>query len=134
MKRARKSRMQKEYLEKLRDPRWQKLRLEVLNAAQWRCEWCGAGQDDGRNTQIHHGYYSKGCEPWEYPRENLYVLCEPCHEQAESLKQELFEVQGLIPPWYHQHIYKLMLATLEALERGEKLEVLPPWKPVKRAS
>lgn len=100
--RRRATKAQREYREKLRDPRWQKLRLEVLDAAGWRCSWCGSGE---RNIQIHHGYYTKGAEPWEYPPEALHVLCEHCHERAESLRAQVLEVLGLIHPRFHHQVF-----------------------------
>lgn len=134
MTKRRTTKGQREYMERLRDPRWQKLRLEVLEAAGWRCTWCGAGEAERRNLQIHHGFYGKNLAPWEYPRASLYVLCEPCHEQAESIKLELFEAQGLVPPWFHQHVYDFMVKLRVAIEQGEELDALAPWKPVRKAS
>lgn len=32
------------YAEKLKDPRWQKLRLEVMNRNEFHCEICGSGE------------------------------------------------------------------------------------------
>ena len=63
------------YWEKLKDPRWQKKRLEVLNAANWKCAMCA----DGTNAlNVHHPEYLPNREPWEY--DNLVCLCESCHE------------------------------------------------------
>ncbi len=126
-RKGRPTKRQKEYMEKLRDPRWQKLRLEVLDAAAWRCTWCGTSK---KNLQIHHGYYSKGAEPWEYPKENLHVLCEHCHEQAESLKVQVLEVVGLIHAKYHHHVYYGLEEFRETLSGGG-VEALEPWKPIK---
>jgi hypothetical protein len=55
-------------------------------------------------------------------------------EQGGALRAELFEVQSRITPWYHQHFYKVIKATLEAVEREDELEALGPWEPVKRSS
>lgn len=88
-----------EYIEKLRDPRWQKRRLEVLEAASWSCEWCSASK---RNLQVHHAYYaprSEGIDPWEYPAGSLFCLCDPCHKEAERVKQSLYKIFGFIGPW-----------------------------------
>lgn len=64
------------YIEKLRDPRWQKRRLEVFEAAKFSCECCG---DTKRTLHVHHLRYVK-CEPWEAKDEDLECLCEVCHE------------------------------------------------------
>jgi hypothetical protein len=69
------------YWEKLKDPRWQKLRLEAMQKADFHCERCG----DGESTlNVHHKEYFKGREPWEYKPKQLAVLCESCHEYQHS--------------------------------------------------
>ena len=35
---------QKEYMERLRHPSWQRVRLRVLERAEWKCEGCGTGE------------------------------------------------------------------------------------------
>lgn len=76
--------MTKTYFEKLKDPRWQKKRLEALEAAQWTCASCA---DKDSTLHVHHRQYFKGREPWEYEVGQLEVLCEDCHllhhEQVE---------------------------------------------------
>jgi len=45
------------YAEKLRDPRWQRRRLEKLDAADFHCESCG----DGESTlHVHHRFTNAG--------------------------------------------------------------------------
>lgn len=72
----------KSYYEKLRDPRWQKKRLEVMEKAEFRCSLC---MDDASTLNVHHKEYFKGKEPWDYEVEQLVCLCEECHE---SIHQE----------------------------------------------
>lgn len=72
------------YSELLRDPRWQRKRLEALNFADWRCDRCC---DAESTLHVHHKRYVKGRAPWEYDLEELAVLCAHCHgvehEQAQ---------------------------------------------------
>jgi hypothetical protein len=70
------------YSDLLKDPRWQKKRLEVLEAAGWSCERCG---DKTRTLHVHHKKYRRGADPWEYDREELQSLCEPCHVEVTEL-------------------------------------------------
>jgi 5-methylcytosine-specific restriction endonuclease McrA len=71
------------YSELLRDPRWQRVRLQNLEAAGWRCERC----DDAETTlHVHHKHYIKGRKPWEYSQAELVVLCAPCHEYEHEDK------------------------------------------------
>lgn len=73
--------MAKAYWEKLKDPQWQKKRLEALQRADFACELCG----DSENTlHVHHKEYFKGRDPWEYDLDQLAVLCEACHAEQHS--------------------------------------------------
>ncbi len=76
----------KTYFEKLKDPRWQKMRLKVLERDDWTCQCCC---DPDSTLAVHHRYYISGCEPWDYPMEALVTLCEECHtEERENRPQE----------------------------------------------
>jgi hypothetical protein len=65
------------YSDKLKDPRWQKKRLEILQRDQWMCQKCG---DSDSTLHVHHRNYVKDLEPWDYPNDSLITLCEDCHE------------------------------------------------------
>lgn len=69
------------YWEKLKDPRWQKKRLEVLERDKFTCITCG---DTESTLHVHHGYYEKGLEPWEYELNTLWTLCEECHKVVQN--------------------------------------------------
>lgn len=79
---------------KLRDPRWQKKRLQVLDRAQWRCEACG---DTESTLHVHHKPYFKGRDPWEYDNDQLAVLCESCHEFTHETPDVLLDVISRLP-------------------------------------
>lgn len=64
------------YRQRLRDPRWQRKRLEILQRDGWRCRHCGATT---RELQVHHVRYVRGKQPWEYPESALVTLCRDCH-------------------------------------------------------
>lgn len=63
------------YLELLKDPRWQRRRLEILERDGWKCTSCG---DDKKTLHVHHKFYD-GRKPWEYEPEALATLCVDCH-------------------------------------------------------
>ena len=69
------------YSEKLRDPRWQKMRLQILNRDGWRCLFCNA---DSKPLQVHHILYKRR-EPWDYPEYLYQTLCEDCHAERQQL-------------------------------------------------
>ena len=77
------------YSSLLRDPRWQRKRLEVLEAVDWTCENCGA---QSKELQVHHVYYKKGAKPWEYENIDKYellVFCADCHGKFTELQTAL---------------------------------------------
>jgi hypothetical protein len=74
------------YSEKLRDPRWQRLRLEVMERDGFKCQFCF---DDKSTLHVHHKVYRKGFQPWDYPADHLITLCELCHSSQEQLAGEM---------------------------------------------
>ena len=74
------------YAEKLRDPRWQKRRLEVLERDEFACQWCS---DDASTLAVHHLYYVKGKDPWDYPLDAYLTLCEACHKADRQEREEV---------------------------------------------
>lgn len=66
----------KSYSEKLKDPRWQKRRLAVLERDGWTCQNCG---DTDSTLHVHHRWYEG--EPWDAPDEALETLCADCHQE-----------------------------------------------------
>lgn len=79
------------YREKLRDPRWQRKRLEVLQRDKWRCTECRV---DDKPLHVHHVYYEKGKDPWDYPNEAFVALCDQCHDEEHA--QLEYNKAGLI--------------------------------------
>lgn len=79
------------YSEKLKDPRWQKLRLQIFERDQWKCQICG---DDESTLNVHHRWYDRGAEPWEASPECLVTLCETCHENESNNRRD--EEQALL--------------------------------------
>ena len=64
------------YAEKLKDPRWQRKRLEIFNRDNFTCVRCN---DERENLQVHHKKYFKNKDPWEYEEDQLETLCNTCH-------------------------------------------------------
>jgi hypothetical protein len=84
------------YYEKLKDPRWQRRRLEVLSRASWACESCGAKD---RTLHVHHRIYRRGANPWDYADADLQSLCESCHETTEQWRGKLNEAIAGLADW-----------------------------------
>lgn len=81
------------YADQLKDPRWQRKRLEIMQREHFTCEQCGTHTE---TLHIHHGYYERGLAPWEYPDETLHCLCEGCHETTQGLLLEAQRALGLL--------------------------------------
>jgi 5-methylcytosine-specific restriction endonuclease McrA len=75
--------MAKDYAELLKDPRWQRKRLEVFNRDNWACRRCG---DTVSILHIHHNYYKADTDPWDYPDDAMITVCELCHRKVEFVK------------------------------------------------
>ena len=77
------------YSQKLRDPRWQKKRLEVLQSQGWVCACCSAQE---QTLHVHHKHYVQGREPWEYEDNQLVVLCESCHSARHDADKKIHDL------------------------------------------
>jgi 5-methylcytosine-specific restriction endonuclease McrA len=69
------------YRQRLANPKWQKLRLEIMQAADFKCEDCGCRDTE---LQVHHCAYISGKMPWEYDSSLLMCVCDRCHVARQS--------------------------------------------------
>lgn len=90
------------YWELLRDPRWQRKRLEVMQAAGFQCQECSSAI---KTLNVHHTFYRRGAKPWEYETAELRCLCEDCHRLAGLLLERL-----------HRHIGAVSMYTLPRID------------------
>lgn len=77
--------MKKKYSEQLQNPLWQKKRLEIFNRDNFACQLCS---DESSTLNVHHKYYKKDTQAWEYPNDALVTYCKHCHSVVEYLKKE----------------------------------------------
>ena len=77
------------YSQKLKDPRWQKKRLEILNRDEFTCQIC---KDTKTELHVHHVEY-KG-EPWQQDNDKLVTLCKHCHEVITYLGLQPYDIKG----------------------------------------
>jgi hypothetical protein len=71
------------YIQQLKDPRWQRRRLEIFERDGFTCKMCG---DKTSTLHVHHKYYLPNVLPWEYDGKCLVTLCENCHEAEGASK------------------------------------------------
>ena len=74
------------YSEKLKDPRWQKKRLDIMSRSNFSCEKCGETE---KTLHVHHKIYLNEHEPWDYHDSLLSCLCADCHEDEHSNTSDL---------------------------------------------
>jgi hypothetical protein len=77
--------MKNNYSDLLKDPRWQKKRLEILQRDNFKCMLCG---DETTSLNIHHKEYVNDKKPWEYENITLITICENCHYIVKLAKKE----------------------------------------------
>lgn len=68
----------KTYSEKLKHPKWQRKRLEIMNRDNFKCKLCN---DTETTLNVHHLSYSEG-EPWDIENNQLITLCQECHHEV----------------------------------------------------
>ena len=100
----------KGYLEKLRDPRWQKRRLQICERDDWACQNCF---DTKATLHVHHRYYENGEDPWEADDRALVTLCESCHQLEKKPARR--EAEDLLIRALREHLFATELRELARL-------------------
>lgn len=98
------------YAEKLRDPRWQRRRLEIMSRDGFACRRCG---DATRTLHVHHLRYSG--EPWEAPDAALETLCEDCHKVVTDRDRAAMEAREFLVEYVTTYSPGIEVRALEAL-------------------
>lgn len=73
------------YKEKLLDPRWQRLRLEVMQRENFTCQYCA---NTKQTLNLHHLRYAESGNPWDVSKNDLLCLCQDCHYVLHVLEKE----------------------------------------------
>lgn len=71
------------YSESLKEPAWQKKRLEIFSRDEWKCRLCGASQ---RQLCVHHLCYAKYGHWSGVPDRFLITICSQCHEELHGFR------------------------------------------------
>lgn len=81
------------YAEKLRNPKWQRKKSEIMMRDDFTCTKCG---DTETTLNVHHEKYIG--EPWETPDKYLKTLCENCHAtlHGKQVEKELSMGDALV--------------------------------------
>ena len=81
------------YADKLKDPRWQKKRLEIMERDEFTCQHCFK---TNKTLTVHHLTYRHGQEPWEADATDLLTLCEDCHTEAQEILGKFKELPAVL--------------------------------------
>lgn len=116
----------------LTDPRWQQVRLKVMERDGWACVLCG----DAKSTlSVHHSVYRGN--PWDTPVEYLHTLCPECHwlVQAVWTMTHAARPDTIFDPFQIKRIALAALAQMEATEApaGWKQDLIM-WAEICRAA
>lgn len=103
--------MKPTYSKLLRDPRWQKRRLSILNRDNFTCNDC---KSQTKELHVHHVIYEKGVLPWNYDASGLMTLCEECHPIRQHRQNALLLATRDLAP-------RILQALIEALEETDKI-------------
>jgi hypothetical protein len=109
------------YAELLKDPRWQKKRLEIMERDEWTCQECG---DTKATLTVHHKSYrmvnGKFVDIWDYQGEDFITLCQMCHDKEEqSLKNYSRDVFFTLRDRFdNSGSFSAMIAVIEQLYRN----------------
>lgn len=115
-----------EYYQRLKDPRWQKKRLDIMDRDNFSCQICGATK---KTLNIHHKRYLVHKEIWDVPDSLLVTLCEDCHQQeAENLTSVVQDITSIIrQKFFSNSIYTLTQALISErfeLPENELAEII----------
>jgi hypothetical protein len=76
------------YAEKLKDPRWQQKRLQIMGRDGFTCLSCG---DSDKELHVHHLAYRSGTDVWDYDNDELITLCKDCHKEITDIKKKIYK-------------------------------------------
>jgi len=89
------------YQEQLKNPKWQKLRLKILERDNWTCQGCGEKE---KTLHVHHKLYIQGLNPWDYKTTVLITLCDSCHklEHDEECRKQRETLMAILDEMFLQ--------------------------------
>jgi len=81
---------------------------------------CRECRDKESPLHVHHCYYLKGKNPWEYPAEDLITLCETCHNARGKIEHAVkLEFSRLMRLHRAHHLVELLSEIVRARETLE---------------
>ena len=100
------------YADKLRDPRWQKKRLEIFERDGWYCVYC---MYNTSMLSVHHIFYNKK-DPWDHDNDAMVTVCEECHKMESDFEINRGFNKASIPEKLFHVIQKHLRVGSESME------------------
>jgi hypothetical protein len=102
------------YQKQIKDPRWQKRRLEIMERDEFTCQSCFNKKD---TLNVHHRIYYKDRDLWDYNDDELETLCDRCHKRITEIKKRIKIIidKRFIECDYLLNLEKLLLNTTHFL-------------------
>lgn len=111
------------YSERLKDPRWAEFRQRCYGVLvdeyteEMMCGFCYA--PCGESFHLHHKFYVKGREPWEYEPEDMKFLCGKCHTWLHEDALEVWTYM-LSSNDYMNNVILETIKELKSLSQGDQ--------------
>lgn len=92
------------YYQQTKHPNWQRKRLEVLELNDFQCQVCGETETE---LHVHHPFYRRGAQLWEYENNELQCLCKECHIEAHAEDAAIKREVGILAPGMKKVVFGL---------------------------
>lgn len=77
---------------------------------------CG---DTKTTLNVDHQFYERGRDPWDYPDDSLWSLCETCHARITGTRSLLARLVGGVT----EHQLEILLAHAQVMRDTERIEI-----------
>lgn len=98
------------YSERLKHPKWQRKRLEIMHRDNFTCVKCGT---DNKMLHVHHNKYYWNRNPWDYDNEELMTLCNDCHKKTHRNKADFYKIIKILESVFNTNTVKKSQITLK---------------------
>lgn len=106
--------MANDFWERYKHPKWQEKKASIIARDGWICQRCYEDcRKTGKTVHVHHGYYRRNADPWEYPEDTLFTLCEDCHETVGDAKHDVHLEVARFGPHNLESLVGLLVALRE---------------------
>lgn len=103
------------YSDKLKLPKWQKKRLEILERDKFTCQIC---LNEENTLHVHHIAYVFSKSPWDYPDNVFITLCDKCHSLVHGADPIQITDNGELSVYNYLHYAPISLLLFSKIENN----------------